>query len=67
MFNSLYINKLERELSSSSARIAALEATVRSVADRAAAWDNIQNHMTVWTDQTRTMERKLDMLNRSVC
>lgn len=63
-FNSLYINKLERELSSSSARIAALEATVRGIADRAAAWDNIQNHMTVWTDQSRTMERKLDILNR---
>ncbi|XP_050736212.1 uncharacterized protein LOC127008350 isoform X2 [Eriocheir sinensis] len=63
-FNSLYINKLERELSASAARMAALEATVRSVADRAAAWDNIQNHMAVWTDQSRTMERKLDLLNR---
>ncbi|XP_063868844.1 uncharacterized protein LOC135104951 isoform X4 [Scylla paramamosain] len=63
-FNSLYINKLERELSASAARMAALEAMVRGVADRAAAWDNIQNHMAVWTDQSRTMERKLDLLNR---
>ncbi|XP_045584996.2 LOW QUALITY PROTEIN: uncharacterized protein [Procambarus clarkii] len=63
-FNGLYINKLERELSSSSAKIAALEATVRSIADRASTWDNIQNHMAVWTDQSRTMERKLDILNR---
>ncbi|XP_042880412.1 uncharacterized protein LOC122258489 isoform X4 [Penaeus japonicus] len=64
MFNTLYINKLERELSSSTAKIAALESAVRSIGDRAAAWDNIQNHMTVWTDQSRTMERKLDLLNR---
>ncbi|XP_069977890.1 uncharacterized protein [Penaeus vannamei] len=63
-FNTLYINKLERELSSSTAKIAALESAVRSIGDRAAAWDNIQNHMTVWTDQSRTMERKLDLLNR---
>lgn len=63
-FNNLYINKLERELSATSAKLAALEATVRSIADRSAAWDNIQNHMTVWTDQSRTMERKLDILNR---
>ena len=63
-FNLLYINKLERDLSASAARMAALEAMVRGVADRAAAWDNIQNHMAVWTDQSRTMERKLDLLNR---
>ncbi|XP_042218498.1 uncharacterized protein LOC121863773 isoform X2 [Homarus americanus] len=63
-FNNLYIDKLERELSTTSAKLASLEATVRSIADRAAAWDNIQNHMTVWTDQSRTMERKLDILNR---
>ncbi|MPC91424.1 hypothetical protein E2C01_086460 [Portunus trituberculatus] len=63
-FNLLYINKLERELSASAERMAALEAIVRGVADRAAAWDNIQNHMAVWTDQSRTMERKLDLLNR---
>ncbi|XP_066985122.1 uncharacterized protein [Macrobrachium rosenbergii] len=62
--NNVYINKLERELSASTAKISALEATVRSIADRAAAWDNIQNHMTVWTDQSRTMERKMDILNR---
>ncbi|XP_064113048.1 uncharacterized protein LOC135219860 isoform X2 [Macrobrachium nipponense] len=62
--NNVYINKLERELSESTAKISALEATVRSIADRAAAWDNIQNHMTVWTDQSRTMERKMDILNR---
>ncbi|XP_068220341.1 uncharacterized protein [Palaemon carinicauda] len=62
--NNVYITKLERELSASTAKISALEATVRSIADRAAAWDNIQNHMTVWTDQSRTMERKMDILNR---
>ncbi|KAK7080745.1 hypothetical protein SK128_024586, partial [Halocaridina rubra] len=62
--NNVYINKLERELSSSSAKISSLEATIRGIADRAATWDNIQNHMTVWTDQSRTMERKLDILNR---
>ena len=41
-FNSLYVVKLERELTSAAQRLAALESTVRAVADRALAWDNIQ-------------------------
>uniref|UniRef100_A0A6A7FWP1 Ficolin-2-like n=1 Tax=Hirondellea gigas TaxID=1518452 RepID=A0A6A7FWP1_9CRUS len=63
-FNTLYVVKLERVLTSTASRLSALESTVRAVADRALAWDNIQNHMAVWTDQSRTMERKLDILNR---
>ncbi|KAF2346442.1 hypothetical protein FHG87_022802, partial [Trinorchestia longiramus] len=63
-FNTLYVIKLERELTSTASRLSALDSTVRAVADRALAWDNIQNHMAVWTDQSRTMERKLDILNR---
>ncbi|CAL4146125.1 unnamed protein product, partial [Meganyctiphanes norvegica] len=62
-FNTGYIPKLDVALSTNTAKMASLEASVRSMADRAAAWDNIQNHMAVWTDQSRTMERKLDLLN----
>lgn len=41
-FNTLYVVKLERELTSTASRLSALESTVRAVADRALAWDNIQ-------------------------